>query len=45
MTVSGTYDCQFVLVTNEIAVLNAIPGSTAPRPRLSGSSPCNRWSR
>ncbi len=25
MTVSGTYDCQFVLVTNEIAVLNAIP--------------------
>ena len=28
MTVSGTYDCQFVLVTNEIAVLNAIPGST-----------------
>ena len=26
MTVSGTYDCQFVLVTNEIAVLNAIPG-------------------
>ena len=25
ITVSGTYDCQFVLVTNEIAVLNAIP--------------------
>ena len=42
MTVSGTYDCQLVLVTNETAVLNAIPGSTGPRPRLNGSSPCNR---
>ena len=45
MTVSGTYDCQFVLVTNEIAVLNAIPESTGPRSRLSGSSPCRRCSR
>ena len=45
MTVSGTYDCQFVLVTKEIAALNAIPGSTGPRSRLSGSSPCRRCSR
>ena len=34
-----------MLVTNETAVLNAIPGSTGPRPRLSGSSACSRCSR
>jgi hypothetical protein len=45
MTVSGTYDCQFVLVTNDTAVLNAMPGSTGPRPRLSGSRPWSRCSR
>ena len=45
ITVSGTYDCQSVLVTNETAVLNAMPGSTAPRPRLSGSTAWSRCSR
>ncbi|CAB4909165.1 unannotated protein [freshwater metagenome] len=37
--VSGTYDCQLVLVTNDAAVLNAIAGLTPDRPPFSGSTP------
>lgn len=39
MAFSPMYDCQFVLVTNEAAVLNAWSGVMAAKPSDSG-----RWS-
>ena len=44
MVASPEYDCQFVLVTNEAAVLNASAGSTPGKPSDSGRSACNRCS-
>ncbi len=43
ITISGEYDCQLVLVTKEIAVLNAIAGDTPALPSESGSAPCILW--
>ncbi|SKY82183.1 Uncharacterised protein [Mycobacteroides abscessus subsp. abscessus] len=45
ITTSGEYDCQLVLVTNEIAVLNAVAGLTPALPSDQGSTPCSRCSR
>ena len=42
ITTSGEYDCQLVLLTNEIAVLNAIDGSTPGLPSDHGKTPCRR---
>ncbi len=42
---SPEYHCQFVLVTNEIAVLNAPSDGTAGNPSDSGSHCCTRSSR
>jgi hypothetical protein len=42
---SPEYDCQFVLATNEAAVLNAVCGSTLSMPRFSGSHFCTRCIR
>ena len=41
---SPEYDCQFVLVTNEAAVLNAWSAGTPGNPRLSGRFGCKRSS-
>ena len=40
---SGEYDCQFVFVTNEAAVLNDSPSGTAGSPSEYGSTACARW--
>ena len=37
IVVSPPYDCQFVLVTNEVAVFHACVSSTGPRPCAMGS--------
>ena len=44
MVTSGEYDCQFVFVTNEIAVLNDSPSGTAGSPREYGRIACARCS-
>ena len=44
MVASPEYDCQFVLVTNDAAVLNAWSGATPGKPRLSGRCGWNRCS-
>ena len=41
---SPEYACQFVLVTNEAAVLKANAGSTLGIPIDHGSPDCTRWS-
>jgi len=41
---SGEYDCQFVFVTNETAVLNARGSLVAGRPSENGSHCCSRCS-
>jgi hypothetical protein len=45
MVDSPEYACQFVLVTNEAAVLNASADGTSEKPRLSGRCDCTRWNR
>ena len=43
MVVSPPYACQFVLVVNDTAVLNASAGATGPKPcGLNGSTCCRR---
>ena len=44
MVSSGEYDCQFVFVTNETAVLNASPSGTGGRPSEYGSTAWKRCS-
>ena len=43
MTCSPEYECQFMFVTNDTAVLSAWNGGTPSRSSDQGSAPCTRW--